>query len=339
MRPLLLKGHEGPIQKVKYNREGDLLFTCAKKDKKPCVWYSDTGERIGNFIGHEGGVQDMDCDFNSTRLLTAGSDRTCKLWDLQTGRELFSFPHASTLRSCGWAEGDSMISTVQDANFGAKASILIYNISADIRDQTDEPCQILTPDLNKRITQALWAPLNTHIISSSDDGCIRRWNVEQGVEELKVDAHNGEIRSMQFSKDRTMIITASRDKTAKLWDTKTLTCLKTYTADRPLNSASISSLLDHVIVGGGQDAMDVTKTSSKSGHFEVDFFHTVFEDFMGSVKGHFGPVNTVAFNPDGRSYASGSEDGYVRVHHFDEAYFKDRYSVKIKDKEDGKDSK
>ena len=30
--------------------------------------------------------------------------------------------------------------------------------------------------------------------------------------------------------------------------------------------------------------MTVTQTSSKVGHFEVDFFHLVYMDFMGSIK-------------------------------------------------------
>jgi translation initiation factor 3 subunit I len=40
--------------------------------------------------------------------------------------------------------------------------------------------------------------------------------------------------------------------TAKLYDTKTLKCLKTYQSDRPLNSAALSPTMNHVIVGGGQ---------------------------------------------------------------------------------------
>jgi len=43
-------------------REGDLLFSAARKDKKPCVWYADNGERIGNYEGHEGAVVDIDVD-------------------------------------------------------------------------------------------------------------------------------------------------------------------------------------------------------------------------------------------------------------------------------------
>ena len=76
----------------------------------------------------------------------------------------------------------------------------------------------------------------------------------------------------------------------------------------------------------------------------------VFAEECGRVKGHFGPINTcvpvfiyslysvlcssliwvlmpillcsLAVHPTGKCYASGGEDGFVRVHHFDESYYK-----------------
>jgi translation initiation factor 3 subunit I len=99
-------------------------------------------------------------------------------------------------------------------------------------------------------------------------------------------------------------------------------------------------------VGGGQEAMSVTTTSLRQGKFETRFWHKILEEEVGRVKGHFGPINTwvftipdivdcidlgfvnpfllrsIAVHPSGRSYASGGEDGFVRVHHFDESYFR-----------------
>ena len=68
--------------------------------------------------------------------------------------------------------------------------------------------------------------------------------------------------------------------------------------------------------------MSVTTTSGKAGKFETKFFHLVYETEFGIVKGHFGPINAIAINPDGRSYASGAEDGYIRLHFFDDDYLK-----------------
>ena len=84
---------------------------------------------------------------------------------------------------------------------------------------------------------------------------------------------------------------------------------------------------EFVVLGGGQAAADVTRTSSRQGKFEARFYHKIFEDEIGRVKGHFGPLNTIAVDPQGRGYASGGEDGYVRVHHFDKGYFDFMYEV------------
>lgn len=126
---------------------------------------------------------------------------------------------------------------------------------------------------------------------------------------------------MQLNKDGTMFVTASKDTSAKLFDSESLMCLKTYKTERPVNSAAISPLLDHVVLGGGQDAMEVTTTSTRSGKFDSRFFHLIYEEEFARLKGHFGPINSLAFHPDGKSYASGGEDGFVRVQVFDNSYF------------------
>ena len=79
-----------------------------------------------------------------------------------------------------------------------------------------------------------------------------------------------------------MFISASKDSCAKLYDADTLQCLKTYKTDRPVNSASISPKFDHVVLGGGQEAMDVTTTSTKIGKFDARFFHMVSITYYGS---------------------------------------------------------
>ena len=48
--------------------------------------------------------------------------------------------------------------------------------------------------------------------------------------------------------------------------------------------------------------MDVTTTSTRIGKFDARFFHMVFEEEIGRVKGHFGPINSVAFHPDGKRF-------------------------------------
>ena len=261
----------------------------------------------------------------STRLLTGSADCSAKLWDVRNGSELFTFPHKSGVRSVAFAEGERMFLAVTDQTFSSQPTIFIYNLADfpdDLTNPQSNPAQetvavreMFVPGSNVKMCGALWGSLNQTVIAAYDDGSVRVWDVDSGVEVHRVQEHKKAINSIQFSKDHSMVITASSDHTAKIYDAKSLQLLKTFTSDRPLNSAAMSPLFNHVIVGGGQEAMNVTVTSAKVGHFEVDFYHTVYGDFLGSVKGHFGPVNTVAFNTNGRSFASGAEDGYIRLHH------------------------
>jgi WD40 repeat protein len=60
-RPLLLSGHERALNQIKFNREGDLLFSCSK-DNVVNVWYSHNGERLGTYEGNNGSVWSIDPD-------------------------------------------------------------------------------------------------------------------------------------------------------------------------------------------------------------------------------------------------------------------------------------
>lgn len=60
--------------------------------------------------------------------------------------------------------------------------------------------------------------------------------------------HQGSINDMQKNRQGTMFVTASKDKTAKLFDVDDLSVHKVYVTERPVNSASLSPIYDHVSI-------------------------------------------------------------------------------------------
>ncbi|KAJ4843611.1 Eukaryotic translation initiation factor 3 subunit I [Turnera subulata] len=311
MRPILMKGHERPLTFLKYNREGDLLFSCAK-DHTPTVWFADNGERLGTYRGHNGAVWCCDVSRDSRLLITGSADQTVKLWNVQTGAQLYTFNFDSPARAVDFSVGDKLAVITTDPFMELPSAI-----------HSGESVLVLKGPQG-RINRAVWGPLNRTIISAGEDAVIRIWDAETGKLLKESDqevGHKKTITSLTKSADGSHFLTGSLDKSAKLWDTRTLTLIKTYVTERPVNAVAMSPLLDHVVLGGGQDASAVTTTDHRAGKFEAKFYDKILQEEIGGVKGHFGPINALAFNPDGKSFSSGGEDGYVRLHHFDPDYF------------------
>lgn len=327
MRPILLKGHERSITVVKFNYDGDLLFT-ASKDHLPSVWRTENGDRLGTFHGHKGTIWDLDISRFSTRLLTASADATVRLWSIETGECYKSFPHRGPVRGVAFADGSQYFATISDPFVEYNACISIYEIPEDVDPSEYDDTPKLQIDLpkddvtDKRInpTSIHFLNLNEALMVSFENGSIRLYDPINGDELEEFFAHDKKINRMQFNQDKTLFITSSADFTAKLYDAVKLDHLKTYKSDRPINDAVISETKDHVLLGGGQEAMSVTTTGAKVGKFETMFYHLIYEEEFGVVKGHFGPINALAINPNGLSYASGAEDGYIRLHFFDKTY-------------------
>lgn len=327
MRPYLLQGHSRPITVVQYNYDGDLLFT-ASKDQTPSVWKTTNGERLGTFSGHKGTVWDLDCDRFTKRLLTASADTNTILWDCSNGQSIRVYNHTGPVRGVRWNEGCTQFATICDPFMEYNAKISIFNCPLDYsrtnignssRNESkisdDEPLYdpdtisemlpttpILEIDINKvngkRInpTNIQWFMNNEYVIVSFDNGMIRFYEPSTGEMVNEIVAHEKKINRIRMNRKKTLLITSSADYTSKLYNPFHMkTHLKTYKTDRPVNDAVISETKDHILLGGGQEAMSVTTTAGKVGKFETRFFHTVYEEEFGTVKGHFGPINACTY--------------------------------------------
>jgi len=316
MRPLLLKGHERSITCVKYNREGDLLFS-GSKHTTFAVWRTENGERLGTYMGHHGAVWSLDVDRNSEKVLSGAADTFVKLWDAESGKELQNWQHKAPVRAVGFALGDQKFVSVTDQVLGFVPAIYVWDLTQESR----RPVIEIQAKNDAKILQAFWGPLNETIFTACEDGTVRVYDTKNGQQLKAMADHSKAVMSISFNKEGTLFITASKDGYCKLYDSKTFQNLKTYSTGRPVNAVSISPIKEEIIVGGGQSAETVTTTRVDSSQFKVRFFHLIYEEELGSVQGHFGPVNVLSYSPDGTGFASGGEDGYVRLHHFDKSYF------------------
>jgi WD40 repeat protein len=122
MRPYLLQGHERPLTQVKYNREGDLIVSCAK-DLKPCLWLADDGTRLGTYEGHGGAVWSSVISWDSTRLITASADQSVRIWELNTGKELHKIKMNEPCRATDMSVGEQLLAFSTDSFMGTAPQV------------------------------------------------------------------------------------------------------------------------------------------------------------------------------------------------------------------------
>ena len=100
--------------------------------------------------------------------------------------------------------------------------------------------------------------------------------------------------------------------------------MKTFTAECPLNSAAILPGKPYVLCGGGQEAMSVTTTSARQGHFEVRVWHRCDDrfstqltpqDLRGGAVADQGRLRTVQHDrdPPGRDGLRDGRRGWLRA--------------------------
>ncbi|PWN32824.1 putative TIF34-translation initiation factor eIF3, p39 subunit [Meira miltonrushii] len=332
MRPILLSGHERSLNQIKFNREGDLLFSCSK-DNVVNAWFAHNGERLGTYEGNGGTVWSVDPDQSSTLLVTGSAANEMRLYEISTGKCLYIWEFPTAVKRVQFSSEGNQVLVITEERMGHRGSLQVFAINRDPESWTQQsktPTRTITFS-GRKATVAAWAPFDQYIITGHEGGKVALYyhdekepesGVDAELEEKSVDAHPGfNVTDLQTSVDKTYFVTSSKDKSAKLIDTKNLNIIKTYETQTPLNSAALHPTRPIVILGGGQEAMNVTTTSARQGKFEARFWHKVFEEELAALPGHFGPLNTIAISPTGKCYASGGEDGYIRVYWFDNSFF------------------
>jgi hypothetical protein len=207
----------------------------------------------------------------------------------------WDFPTA--VKRVEFNEDGTQLLGVTEKRMGHLGTIVVLDIKLDVNaEQSPEKVLTIVCDESKA-TVAGWSYLSKYIIAGHEDGSVSQYDGKTGDLIYKITPHDlgAQVTDLQWSQDRTYFITASKDKTAKLISARDLELLKTYVSDTPLNSATITPKKDFVILGGGQAAMDVTTTAARQGKFEARFYHKIFEEEVGRVRGHFGPL--VGFPP------------------------------------------
>jgi WD40 repeat protein len=258
-----LGGHSGIVSGVAVTAEGNLAVS-SSRDNKLKVWDLDTGSLLHTLIGHTGWVNAVAVTPDGKRAVSASWDRTLKVWDLESGRVLYTLKgHSNPV-------------------FG----------------------MALTPN-------SKWA------ISASWDKTLKVWNLESGQSPMRsgharrdkgtvimplrtLEGHLNYVDGAAVTPDGKWAISASSDKTLKVWELETGRVLRTL-------EGHTSSVEGVAVTPNGKRAVSASRDHTLK-VWDLDSGLV-----LSTLKGHYDIVWGAAVTPDGRRAVSASSDGTLKV--------------------------
>lgn len=159
------------------------------------------------------------------------------------------------------------------------------------------------------------------ILSGSWDKSLRLWDFNKGKSTLRFVNHTKDVLSVAFSADNRQIVSGSRDRTIKVWNTLGQCKMTFATRDNGHN--------DWVSAVRFSPSIDAPLMVSAGWDRVVKVWNMKTLQHQHTLAGHTGYINTVTVSPDGTLAASGGRDGSAKLWDLNEG--RELYSLEAGD--------
>ncbi|MCV3216350.1 WD40 repeat domain-containing protein [Plectonema radiosum NIES-515] len=314
--------------------------------------------------GHKSWVYGVSFSPNGKMLASASSDKTVKLWDTSTYKQIKTLTgHTGEVNGISFSPDGKMLasgsrdktvklwdtSTYKEIKTLAGHKEWVTNVSFSpdgkmlASGSLDKTVKLWDTSTYKEIktlsghkewvTGVSFSPNGKMLASGSGDTTVKLWDTSTYKEIKTLTGHRGWVKGVSFSPDSKMLASGSADKTVKLWDTTTDEEIKTLTG----HTGAVISV---------SFSPNGKMLASGSGDNRVKLWDTSTDKLITTLTGHIGEVLGVSFSPDSKMLASGSADNTVRLWRLDFDYlvkegcgFIDNYLKPNPDDEDAREIK
>jgi WD40 repeat protein len=227
--------HDQAVNDAAFSRDGTHIVT-ASEDGAARIWRLPEGEIQGQRLRHRSAVLHAAFSPNGRRVVTASDDNSARVWDAETGQPVSPpLRHNGTVNHAAWgsyglrviAGADDGMIRVWAAPSGARSDVS--------QSQTWSAGQGAQARASREASSRKGGPLmgtRETLLATSPDGSkvLRRG---PGTTILICDARTGErigsalrghdapVLHGSFSPDGMIVVTASEDQTARLWNAET----------------------------------------------------------------------------------------------------------------------
>ncbi len=295
----VLSGHGDYVLSAAFSSDGRRIVT-ASYDQSARIWDVATAKPLAVLSGHRDRVRMAAFSPDGRQIVTASLDKTALIWGAASGMQL------AVLSDLGDYVADAAYSPD-----GLRIAIAAASEQQAVRivDATTAGQIARLSGHDDMVRSVAFSPDGWRIVTASNDRTARIWDAASGVqlavlsghgEGLPADDGGGNVRSAAFSPDGRRIVTASNDKSARIWDAATGRQLAVLSGhDGVVRTAAFSP--------------DGRRIVTASGDRTARIWDAVTAKPLDVLSGHADMVWSAAFSPDGRRIVTASFDETVRI--------------------------
>ncbi|NEP60998.1 MAG: protein kinase [Symploca sp. SIO2G7] len=308
----------------------------------PELW--ENAQLLHNLTEHSQGVNAVAISPDGKTLVSASSDRTIKLWSLDTGELIDTINRHSEAVFCIAISPDGQTLVSGDYDYKIK----VWNL------ETRELINTLTGHVGQVLSLAI-SPDGKTLASGSIDGTIKTWHLDTGqairtfgdrFSQKEIDYYRQHVNPLVISRDSKTIINGIYNSIVKLWGLDTgkqiniLTTSQRHYWDKYVNSVALCPD-NKILVSNSQEEIKIWDFVSRQliynliGHHGIVYCVAISPDgqtlasccedctvklwnlntrtIIHTLEEHQSPVYTVTFSPDGQTLISGGRDGQIKI--------------------------
>jgi WD40 repeat protein/predicted KAP-like P-loop ATPase len=311
---------KSPVYTLAISPQGRKRVAVGLKDGTIEIWNLLTETKLLSQQGHKSPVWSVAFNHDGSMLVSGGSDRKVRLWDVTsetaiTAIDRPSWFHGNYVKSVAFNHDGSMV-----VSGGDDTRVKLWNVTTG--QAIDRPSWF-HEDFVKSVA---FSPDGGKVVSGGRDNKVRLWDVETG-EAIGQPflGHENYIRSVAFSPDGSMIISSSWERKVRLWDVKTGKAIgQPFLGDADdVRSVAFSPDGSMIVSGSNDNTVRLWDISDPQRKRQI---------IIGK---HKSPVYSVAFDPLEDYIISASTDGIkvwrwqgLNIHRVSQAFSNDQATGK-----------